>query len=66
MNPEVFLILGNRITNHNFSNSDGVGRRRFLSFFGVTPTDCTSIWNGIENNLSDSANPLICYGLFTF
>lgn len=55
--PEAFLKLSRRITNHYSSNSDGVGRRRFLSIFGVTPSDCTLIWNHIEKNVPDGASP---------
>lgn len=57
MDSRIFLKLGNNYTRHKIGNSETVGRRRFISMFGVSAKICSILWGLIRLNLSEGSKP---------
>lgn len=57
LDPEFFWKLGHNLTGHNVLKSENIGRRRFVSLFGVSHNICSIIWRYIEPNLPNGSTP---------
>lgn len=52
-----FIRLGNIYTESSLTGSPALALRRFKSFFGVTPTVCSIIWEQLKDELPVGSAP---------
>lgn len=52
-----FLKLGNSYTRSSLTRSKPIALRRFKTFFGVSPTVCSIVWQELQNDLPQGAMP---------
>lgn len=57
MTSTEFLKTGNRYTKSSSSRSPSTSLRRFKSFFGITPSMCTIVWNKLKDKAPIGSKP---------
>lgn len=57
MSTAFFLKIGNGYIKHDRKLSKQTGLRRFKSFFGITPSVCSIIWDSLKNKIPAESAP---------